>query len=200
MRTRLFPLLLLGLSLLNLRADPRAKATDYPAHAESDHVAIGAEYLVHSFSNGRQSFFVPGYLVVDAAVYPHGLLVIKQAHFKLLLNGQTALAPQDAGMVSYSLQSFGYLDSGGRGGSQFPGDNRGNGPPPPAQAPDPAHPERDLNETADAALRRTTLQEGEFHGPQSGYLYFPFDGKTKKIKSLDLVYKDDAGELTVKLF
>jgi hypothetical protein len=192
--------LLLALSASIATADPRAKPTDYPAHAESAHLAIGAEYLVHSFSNGRQSYLAPNYLVIDAAVYPHAPLVLRAAHFKLVINGQSALVPQAPSMVAYSLQSLGYLDSQGRGGSQFPGDSRGSGPQPPAQAPDPAHPERDPTETADAALVRTALPEGEFHGPQSGFLYFPFEGKTKKIKSLDLVYQDDAGVLTVKLF
>ena len=199
MRPALFPLLLLYASLC--LADPRAKPTDYPAHAESEHLAIGAEYLVRSFSNGRQTYFVPGYLVVDTAVYPHGSLVMNQSHFKLVMNQQTTLAPQAPNMVAYSLKNIGYLDSGQtRGGSQFPGDSRGNPPPQPTQAPDPLHPERDPNETADAALTRTALPEGETHSPQSGFLYFPFEGKTKKIKSLDLVYTDDAGSLTVKLF
>ncbi len=203
MRVAVFPSLWLGFvcSLTVCHADPRAKAADYPAHAESAHVAIGAEYLVHSFSNGRQTYVIPQYLVVDTAVYPHGPLVIKPGNFKLVLNNNLVLTPQDAHMVAYSLKTLNYLDSGqSHGGGQFPGDTRGSTPRAPTQAPDPAHPERDPDETADAALVRTVLQEGEFHSPQSGFLYFPFEGKTKKIKSADLVYSDGAGELTVKLF
>lgn len=199
MRAILFLLVLLSSSVCV--ADTRDKATDYPAHAESAHVAIGAEYLVHSFSNGRQTFFVPGYLVVDTAVYPHGPLKLSPTNFKLVMNEKTGLSAQAPNMVAYTLKNVGGLDYGQRqGGSQFPGDTRGAPLPQPTQAPDPAHPERDPNETVDSALLRTALNEGEVHTPQSGYLYFPFDGKTKKIKSLDLVYTDDSGALTIKLF
>ena len=54
------------------QADPRQKPTDYPAHAASDRLAVGAEYLVHSFGNGHQMYIAQDSLVVDTAVYPHG--------------------------------------------------------------------------------------------------------------------------------
>jgi hypothetical protein len=181
-------------------ADPRPKSTDYPAHAESAHVSLGAEYLVHSFSNGRQTYFVPACLVVDTAVYPHGPLLIKPGNFRLRLNGTTMLSPQAPGMVAYSLNGPGFGDEQPRHQPRFPGDNSGNYPPQAPQAPDPAHPEREGTEPVAEALARTALQDGEFHSAQSGFLYFPFNGKLKKVKSMDLVYSDEAGELVVKIF
>ena len=34
------------------------------------------------------------------------------------------------------------------------------------------------------------LPEGPYRGPVSGFLYFPYKGKTTSIKSLDLLYQD----------
>jgi hypothetical protein len=39
-------------------------------------------------------------------------------------------------------------------------------------------------------LLETTLEEGQHHAAISGFLYFPFRGKTKSIKSVELVYQD----------
>ncbi len=182
--------------------DPRAKPADYPAHAQSAHVAIGAEYLVHSFSNGRQTFFVPDYLVVDTAVYPQGKLTIQQGHFQLRVNGTQRLNPVAPSMVGYSLQNPDFRNPGmAQQQPRFPGDPGGTRPLPPAQAPDPSQSDpQAAPESALESLTRTALPEGEFHSPQSGFLYFEYGGKIKKIKTLDLVYSDDAGELVVKLF
>ena len=167
-------------------------------------MAIGAEYLMHTFSNGRQSFFVPEYLVVDTAVYPHGNLTLKQSHFQLRLNGAQKLDPVAPNMVGYTLRNPDFNAASNRPQQQprFPGDPGANRPPQPTQAPDPSQgdPQMATPESALDALVRTALPEGEFHGPQNGFLYFEFGGKTKKIKSLDLVYSDDAGELVVKMF
>ncbi len=42
---------------------------------------------------------------------------------------------------------------------------------------------------------RTALPEGSFKGPVSGFLYFPWKGKPKSIKKLDLLYDDAVLEL-----
>ncbi len=159
---------------------------------------------MHTFSNGRQSFFVPEYLVVDTAVYPHGNLTIKQGHFQLRLNGTQRLDPAPPNIVGYVLQNPDFRSGSGTQQQQprFPGDPGGNRLPQPPQAPDPSQGDSTMAppESARDSLTRTALPEGEFHGPQSGFLYFEYGAKTKKIKSLDLVYNDDAGELVVKLF
>lgn len=199
---------LAGLCLLVRAEDPRAKPTDYPAHAESDRVAIGAEYLMHSFSNGSQTYFLPGYLVVDAAVFPKSPLVINEGNFKLRVNGGALLASQAPNMVAYSLESSGFTNGSGMGSRGpvigqspndpgYPGDGRTTAPVP--QAPNPSEPTTRPDKAGDVAIH-DALPEGEFHSAQAGYLYFPFGGKTKKIKSLDLVYEGPAGELVVKLF
>jgi hypothetical protein len=53
---------------------------------------------------------------------------------------------------------------------------------------------------AEDVVAATAFPDGNVHGPVSGYLYFPYAGKTQKIKSLELLYSGAAGELTLKLF
>jgi len=57
-----------------------------------------------------------------------------------------------------------------------------------------------MDETVGEATVRLQLPEGEFHSAQSGFLYFAFSGKTKRIKTLDLIYRDGETDLVVKLF
>lgn len=208
-------MVLSALCLSVATADPRLKPTDYPAHGESPHVAIGAEYLVNSFSNGTQTYFLPGYLVVDTAVYPHGALLINHGSFKLRMNGKIILPVQAPNMVAYSLQNPDFVNatrataaaSAGNGGtviigesptpSRFPGDRRTTQPPPQIGSGGDAGGQP---AAADVVAIKTALPEGEFHSPQGGFLYFAYEGKTKKIKSLDLLYNDGQDELVVKLF
>lgn len=171
-----------------LADDPRAKPTDYPVHAESARIAVAAEYLVHSFGNGRQMYFVPGYLVIDTAIYPHEPLLIAPNQFALRINGKKVLSPEAPQTVGYSL-TFNPT-----GMPQAPR---------PQEQPDPNNPDRELaprNESATEVLVRTAFPQGEFHSPQGGYLYFAFGGSVKKIQSLELLYSGDGGPLTLKLF
>jgi hypothetical protein len=175
--------------------DPRKQPTDYPAHTDTPKVAIGAEYLVHSVPTGHETFFLPNVLVVDTALYPKGGEFKIDAHaFTLRINGNGVLAPMAPAMAAYSMgmnQTF----RGQNGSRQLP----------PGQAPttqDPNQPDNQSNgpEAPADAMVRLALQDGQFHSPQGGFLYFPFSGKTKTIKSLDLVYTGSGGEVIIPLF
>jgi hypothetical protein len=39
-------------------------------------------------------------------------------------------------------------------------------------------------------LLETTLEEGQHHAAISGFLYFPFRGKTKSIRTVELLYQE----------
>lgn len=170
-----------------LADDPRAKATDYPADAESPRLAIGAEYLVHSFGNGKQMYFAPDFLVVDTAVYPHEPLLINPGQFALRINGTTVLLPAAPQLVARSL-SYSPLTPQARQRPRAPDPNRPDGEADPRSEP------------AGDVLVRMALQQGTYHSAQGGYLYFAFSGKVKKILSLELLYTGEGGQLTLKLF
>ena len=48
----------------------KASAAEYPVHATSGNLTIGADYMVHSFGSGEQMYLAENYLVVEVALYP----------------------------------------------------------------------------------------------------------------------------------
>jgi hypothetical protein len=48
-------------------------------------------------------------------------------------------------------------------------------------------------------VQKATLPEGDRALPVAGLIFFRYSGKTKGIKSLDLVYEGPAGKATLKL-
>ena len=49
---------------------PKPSERDYPAHLNVEKFSLGAEFMVHSFSNGRDSYIAKDYLVVEVALFP----------------------------------------------------------------------------------------------------------------------------------
>ena len=47
---------------------PKASAAEYPVRAQSGNLAIGAEYMVHSFGSGERMYLAENYLVVEVAL------------------------------------------------------------------------------------------------------------------------------------
>jgi len=200
----LFPALLFVACLLAV--DPRPKPTDYPAHADSTKLAIGAEYLVHSFSNGSQMYDSPQYLIVDTAVYPHGALDVKRSQFSLRLTLQgnrkkadetVILHPEAPQMVAYTITSS--INS-------VPPEMRRPAPVQGGPLPQPSDQNAPLDsrsagpEPVTDVVTRMALPEDLMHSGQGGYLYFAFPGSTKKIKALDLIYGEGDSTMVVKLF
>ncbi len=191
--------------------EPKAKAEDYEAHGQLKDIAIGAEFMIHSFSGQGETYIAKDFLVVEVALFPpKGQAVdVNGGAFSLRINGnRKPLMPAAPGMVIASLerpewQSGPRLEGGGGLGntgvilgrpvpSQVP-----NGQPVPTRrpspVPDPTNPvgvERQEHISATDLVGQTALPEGHFGGAVSGYLYFPFRGKSTSIKSLELLWKD----------
>ena len=77
-------------------------------------------------------------------------------------------------------------DGGGGGG-------QGNEPPP---VPKMTFPERRAMEQK---VQKATLPEGDRALPVAGLIFFQYGGKTKGIKSLELMYDGPSGKATLKL-
>ncbi len=209
---------------LSAQTEHKDKATDYPFHATAGRVSIGADYLIHSIPAGDQTFLAKDYLVVEVAVFPAFAepVSIDGNTFKLRLNGQkfplTSIAP---GFVAASLK---YPDweqhpaaeaSAGMGNAsvilgrppavgRFPGDptDSQNRLPQPPRAPTTEEQngiQRERPETTGEIIARTALLEGPTDHPVSGFLYFPYKGKIKSLKSVDLIYESKGGSVTLKL-
>jgi hypothetical protein len=190
---------------------PKPKAEEYELHARAGRVELGAEFMVHSFSGPGQTFIVKDYLVVEVALYPEKGLSVHADHsdFALRVNGKPRVIPSMPPTAVVAAienpQMYGggpRLDGGagvggvilgipGTGGRQ--GGPDGRPVPAPPRAPDPnAPPGVDPPEqvSPNELLVRTALPAGDFKGPVSGFLYFPYRGKTSSIKSLELLYGD----------
>ena len=219
-----------ALALLSLccafgQTTPRDRVADYPAHAMDGRTGVAAEYLAHSIPAGTQTFIASDYLVVEAALYPIPGEPIEMgtSTFKLRLNGKKeTISAEEPGFVAASVK---YPDweqrknvevQGGIGDTavvlgrppvvgRFPGDPtpqqsrlpRGPTAPPPddrngIEKEDPAR--------AEDVIAQKALPEGRAEKPLSGYLYFRYRGRTKSIKSLELVYAGKSGPVTLKLF
>jgi hypothetical protein len=212
-------LVLLSASWLYGETEHKDKATDYPIHAIAGTVAIGADYLIHSIPAGDQTLLAKDFLVIEVAVFPAVAqpVTIDGSTFTLRLNGaKLPLASIPPGFVAASLK---YPDweqhptsqvSGGVGNTgvtigpptvaRFPGDPNATHPLPRG----PSHEERNgvertEPESTDDVIARTALLEGEIDHPVSGFLYFPYKGKIKSLKSIELIYKSKDESVILKL-
>jgi len=206
------------------QTEHKDKATDYPVHATAGRVSIGADYLIHSIPAGDRTFLAKDYLVVEVAVFPGFAepVTIDGSTFKLRLNGQKIpLTPDSPGFVAAALKypdweqhpvtevSAGVGDANvilGRPPAvgRFPGDptETQNRLPQPPHVPTPEEQngiQREQPETTDEIIARTALLEGPADHPVSGFLYFPYKGKIKSLKSIELIYQSKNGSVTLKL-
>ncbi|MGC9950849.1 MAG: hypothetical protein ABSF64_31165 [Bryobacteraceae bacterium] len=199
---------------------PKASEQDYPTRTRLEKLSIGAEYLVHSFSSGRQMFIAKDYLVVEVALFPANgqSLPVIAGHFSLRINGRKqALAPQAPEIVANALK---YPDPNTSSGLQptaqlgplvlgapprpverFPGDPNINTPRPSPKGPadDSNGIDKEPPVKAEELVVQAALPEGERRGPTSGFLYFPYRGRISRIHSLELVFTSPAGSAILPL-
>ncbi|MBS1853722.1 MAG: hypothetical protein JST11_00035 [Acidobacteria bacterium] len=189
---------------------PKPSPTDYDVHAYAGHFDIGAEYMVHSFSAGEEMFLTERYLVVEVAFYPPlktDDVTIDLAKFKLRINRKTLISADPPAQAAASLTPSMWDSqqpsriSGGIGAGPV---GVGVGQPRPIPGPRPPRaPEADppggierKPVSPEEVLLNTALPGGPHKGPVSGFVYFPFAGKLKSVKSVELVY--DSTTLNLK--
>lgn len=196
----------------------RPKAADYPVQAEAAEVTLGAEYMVHSFAGKQSTYVARDHLVVEVGLFPAKELMVSTGQFTMKVNGKKQLLfSQPPQFVAAALKYDNWetrpqLEAGGgvgdatigvgpRWNPRFPGDQTRRPLPQPPRAPDQdrAADLRAPKEKAEEVVVETALSEGKTSYPVAGYLYFPFKGKPKSIKSLELIYNGPGGTVTLKL-
>jgi hypothetical protein len=201
----------------------REKPADYPAHVRLAAFALAAEFLARSLPVQDQTLFLQDYLVVEIACFPaDGPVKLSAGEFTLRLNGKKrVLLSQSPGMVAASLK---YPDwerrpaivaAGGIGDAgvivgrpqrseRFPGDPRPSQErlpqPPRAPAPeDQSGAGRTPPEPPEELVTKAALAETPHRYPFAGALYFPYRGKLKSIKSVELLYQSESGAIAIRL-
>jgi hypothetical protein len=198
-----FALLLSTVGLLRAQGTPPKTApTDYPVHIQMDAVALAADYLVHSLPTTQGTLVANDYLVVEVAFFgpPYSRLKMSPDNFSLRINTKgDPLTPEPAGMVSQSIKFPGAHPHLETTGTVTNGDGTVTvGPrPPPSHIPT----VNEVNEENSVQYRvqASSLPEGEHPLPRSGLLYFFYKGKTKNIRTVELLYNGPMGKSTLKL-
>lgn len=214
--------LLVGVLASGQGREAKPKASDYPGHVQGAKLAVAAEYLAQTaFAGPGRSIDVPQHLVIEIAVYPvkGHTINISAGDFTLYLNGKkTALLAQTSGIVAAALKysdwtrrptataSVGMGDADvvlgpDRPSSRFPGDNREARTRLPAPRPRerPDEPYKKDQQPREEIVVQSALPEGAVSMPVAGYLYFPYSGKLKSIRSVDLLYQPIGENIKLRL-
>jgi hypothetical protein len=157
---------------------PQSAAKDYPVHIDlNDGFTLGAEYLVHSIPSPHGFYVVDDYLIVEIGVFgpKFGHLSISADQFGLRINGTKPLTPDAAGIIA-SGYTIGRMPGSPQGGADTD------------------------SMSIEDRIKHAAIPEGDIKTPFAGLLYFPFRGKTKAIKTMDLLYEGPAGKIALKLF
>ncbi len=203
--------------------EPRPAPKDYPAQASLSNVSFGFEYLVRSVSAQNRTFFLNDYLIVEIGAFPaRGAkvpLALSQFRLRVAVKKKQETVPAVA--PEFVAASLHYPDWNYRRGAEaavgaggggvilgrprtverFPGDPSGRSRlPDPPRAPDANHGvEAPEPVRAEDVVKAAALPEGEAGHPVAGFLFFPWKGKTRDLRSVELLYEGPAGSAPVRL-
>ena len=197
----------------------RPKLSDYPQQLKLTKADVGAEFHAHTLpvgeGTGKSPLFAGEYLVIEIAIFPapYVKMAVDSSHFSLRLNGKKAVTAQPAGMVVRSMKATrtnmpalvirrgpGEVTVGGpQRQPRFPGDQGGQ--PQKNPVPEEEHPgvEKAPEPKPEELVPARELRSEVIDRPVAGYLYFPYEGKLKALKSIELVYEGPAGQGKVAL-
>jgi len=158
-----------------------------------------ADFCGHSVPHAGTTYFTADHIVVEVEVLPDKAPPLRLAaeQFRLRLNGKL-LAPDAPGMVAGGLKSEDWnqrprleaqagpvILGAPRQQPRFPGDRQPASRPGVVEKQEPTPAKTDAEAVVDAAL-----PEGPTQGPTKGLLYFPFRGKMKAIKTIEILWGD----------
>jgi hypothetical protein len=212
-------ILALALSTMQLAQNgPLFKVSDYPAHVKLPSMEIGAEYLLNSIPLAKGMYIAKDHLVLEVAIFPstEAGVNVSSSQFTLRVNNKTILYPDSPGAVASSLKYPDWqtrptmtAEAGVGDGTvvlgapppvaRFPGDRRADRPPSVPRVPAPPDPTgapKAVDQPIETQIAIAALPQGQLQEPVKGFLFFPFSGKTKSIRSLALIY--DGGESSPK--
>lgn len=204
---------------------PHPKPTQYPVHAAVGKIVIGAENWGHGFTSPLGSYSADDFIVIEVALYAEGNVPFDYSpqNFTLRLNKKgTPLLTESPGAVAASIkypdweqrrELNGQVGAGDmdvilgrqRPVERFPGDPRttqgqpAGGPLPRAPQPEDASGVKVQKPTIDQVVARVALAGGVAHPPIAGFLFFPYKGKMKALKTVELIYEGPAGSASLVL-
>jgi hypothetical protein len=183
---------------------PRATPADYQAQAQAGGMTIAAEFVGHFVPTLQGNLTTEDYVVVETGMFGPSEAHIKLflGDFSLRINGKkTALPGQPYGMVIKSLKDPDWeppaaaesssksktnVSSGGGGGQD-------------KDPPAPVHIPIEVQRAMQQRIQKASLPEGDRTVPIAGLIFFQYSGRTQGIRSIELIYKGSAGNVTLEL-
>jgi hypothetical protein len=182
---------------------PRATPADYQAQAQAGGVTIAAEFVGHVVPTLQGNLSTENYVVVETAMFgpPEGHIKLFLGDFSLRINGKkTALPGQPYGMVINSLKDPDWEPPAAPSSSKSKtnvstGGGGGQDKDPPA----PVHIPIEVQRAMQQRIQKASLPEGDRTVPVAGLIFFQYSGGTQGIRSIELIYKGSAGNVTLDL-
>jgi len=214
----------LSIASLPGQVEPPPAASDYPYHCQVGEHEFGVEYLGRQLPVERSAYYLPQILVFELGVFPAAdqTLQIGTSNLEFVRNGNGyAQPPTDAEYVRASLlhpewnyESKPRLIGGVSSGSgavilggpdtsspRFPGDPRAESRhPTPVPNPTPRTSKSDGGlQDAMYTVTANALPRHLIDRPTSGYAYFSYSKKLKKLKKIELRVRlnDDVCSLVI---
>jgi hypothetical protein len=177
---------------------PRAAPTDYPVQAKVGPVTIAAEFAGHGIPTPESTLLTEDYVVVEVAFYGAPGARFQQSFndFALRINGKKNPAPSEPyEQLSQSVKDPEWAPPEKHESSKtsIGGGGANDSAPAPVRVPP------ELQRAMALRVKKASLADGERALPQAGLLYFPYGGKVKGIRSLELIYSGPAGKATIDL-
>jgi hypothetical protein len=180
---------------------PRPTPGDYQAHAQAGNVTIAADFTEHAISTPETTLSSEDFVAVEVAFFgpPDAKLKLSHEDFTLHITGKKApVAAVQYGIVYRSLKDPAWEPpappSKSKTGINTGGDEKDSNAPPPI-----VHIPIEVERAMQQRVQKAALPEGERSLPSAGLIFFPFRGKTKNIKSIELVYEGPAGKTSLRL-
>lgn len=185
--------------LENVGIPPRNAPTDYAAQAKVGNVTIAADFDEHGIPTPDGLLSTENYVVVELAVFgPQGTRVpISFSDFSLRVNGKKnpiQAEPFERAGASVKDPEWAPPEKPEKSSSTSINGGGGNEPAAP-----PPGPPAELRRAWAKRVMKSAWAEGERPLPRAGFLYFPYGGKGKGIRSLELIYSGAAGKARLNL-
>ena len=182
---------------------PRATPGDYQAHTQVGSVTLAAEFDGHFLPVPEGTLTDDEFVVVETALFgpADAKLKLSWSDFSIRINGKKVATPsQPYGMVAATLKDPNWIppETGGDSKSKTKFGSAGGGPDDRRPPPTPKVP-IELRRAMTQHTQKASLAEGERPLPQAGLIFFPFSGKAKSIRTVELIYSGSAGQATLEL-
>ena len=179
---------------------PRATPADYQAHAKAGALTVAAEFAEHSVPTPEATFSTEDYVVVEVGLFgpPEAHATLSYENFSLRVNGKkNALPAQGPTLVLKSLKDPEWAPpekAESKSKTSIGGNGQSDG-----SLPAVVHMPFELERAMDLKVQKAVLPEGDRPLPEAGLIFFQYRGKSKGIRSLELIYTGPTGTANLLL-